>query len=440
MVNLTFIETETACTCRHGLRTGRAPRGSTSDQLICGLFKTNSAFRISHGGEADSIACNADGIMTRTLIVTNDFPPRPGGIQAFVQNLAVRRPAGSVIVYAPEWRGAKAFDAAQPFPVVRHPTSLMLPVPTVARRAQEIIRAEGCDSVVFGAAAPLGLLAPSLRRHGVDRFVAITHGHEAGWAMLPVARRLLRRIGDNVDVMTYLGEYTRSRLAAALSPAATGRLARLAPGVDETVFRAGAGGAEVRSRLGLGDRPVAVCVSRLVPRKGQDMLIRAWPAVLRAVPDAVLLLVGGGPYRQTLDKLRAEHGVTESVRITGGVPWEELPAHYDAGDLFAMPCRTRRGGLDVEGLGIVYLEASATGLPVIAGNSGGAPDAVLPGETGLVVDGESVPAVADAVAALLADPVRARAMGDKGRSWVEREWRWSVQAGRLDALLDPERP
>jgi phosphatidylinositol alpha-1,6-mannosyltransferase len=374
--------------------------------------------------------------MPKTLVVTNDFPPRPGGIQSFVHNLAIRRPPGSVVVYAPSWKRAGEFDARQPFPVVRHPTSLMLPEPRVLRRAREIAVAEGCDSVLFGAAAPLGLLAAPLRGAGrVERAVAITHGHEAGWAGLPVAARLLRRIGDDVDVLTYLGEYTRTRMAGALSAAAVSRMARLAPGVDETVFRAGAGGGEVRARLGLRDRPVAVCVSRLVPRKGQDTLIRGWPRVLRAVPGAALLLVGGGPYRSSLEKLAAETGVADAVRFTGSVAWEELPAHYDAGDVFAMPCRTRRRGLDVEGLGIVYLEASSTGLPVIAGDSGGAPDAVLAGETGLVVNGRSVDGVADAVISMLGDPERARAFGMRGRSWVEREWRWEIQAGRLDALL-----
>ncbi|MEU8796667.1 glycosyltransferase family 4 protein [Spirillospora sp. NPDC048819] len=373
--------------------------------------------------------------MTKTLFVTNDFPPRPGGIQAFVHGLAVRRPPGSVVVYAPAWKGAAEFDAAQPFPVVRHPGSLMLPEPGVLRRAADVLRAEGCDSVVFGAAAPLGLLAPALRRRGAGRLVGITHGHEAGWASLPVARGLLGRIGDDVDVLTYLGEYTRSRMARALSPDAAARMARLAPGVDEKLFRAGAGGAEIRARHRLADRPVAVCVSRLVPRKGQDALIHAWRHVLRSVPDAVLLIVGGGPYRADLERLAASLGVGGSVVFTGGVPWEELPAHYDAGDVFAMPCRTRRRGLDVEGLGIVYLEASATGLPVVAGDSGGAPDAVLDGETGIVVPGRSVARVAGALTGLLTDPGRARAMGEKGRAWVEREWRWEVQATRLDGLI-----
>jgi phosphatidylinositol alpha-1,6-mannosyltransferase len=374
--------------------------------------------------------------MTKTLVVTNDFPPRPGGIQAFVHNLALRRPAGSVVVYAPSWKDAAAFDAGQPFPVVRHRSSLMLPVPSVLRRAREIARVEGCDSVVFGAAAPLGLLASALRLDGIERLVGLTHGHEAGWAALPGARRLLGRVGDRTDVLTYLGEYTRSRIAGALSPAAAARMRRLAPGVDTAAFRAGAGGASVRERHGLADRPVVVCVSRLVPRKGQDTLIRAWPRVLRAVPDAALLIVGGGPYHTTLEGLRTELRVTGSVRLTGPVPWEELPAHYDAGNVFAMPCRTRRRGLDIEGLGIVYLEASATGLPVIAGDSGGAPDAVLDGETGTVVDGRSAAAVAEAVIDLLRNPAAAQAMGEKGRSWIEREWRWEVQAQRFAALLE----
>jgi len=366
----------------------------------------------------------------RTLVLTNDFPPRAGGIQAFVHALARRQPDGEVVVYAPGWKRAAEFDAAQRFPVVRHPGSLMLPVPDVLRRARQIARAEGCDRVWFGAAAPLGLLARPL---GLSRSVASTHGHEVGWALLPGARQALRRIGRDVDVVTYLGDYTRRRLAPALGPTAT--LARLPSGVDTSLFRPGAGGAEVRRRLGLADRPVVLCVSRVVPRKGQDVLVRALPGIRRRVPDAALLCVGGGPDAPRLRRLAAEHGVADDVVLTGSVPWEELPAHYDAGDVFAMPCRTRRAGLEVEGLGIVYLEASATGLPVVAGRSGGAPDAVLDGRTGHVVDGRSVAEVGDAVAGLLLDRDRARAMGRAGREWVAREWRWDVLAERLRTLL-----
>jgi phosphatidylinositol alpha-1,6-mannosyltransferase len=373
---------------------------------------------------------------SKVLIVSNDFPPRRGGIQSFVHELASRMPAGSVVVYAPRWDGAAEFDARQPFPVIRHPTSLMLPVPSVARRAARLLREHGCDTVLFGAAAPLGLLAPSLRRAGAGRIVAITHGHEAGWAALPGARTLLRRIGDETDVLTYLGEYFRVRLARVLSAEAAARMVRLAPGVDTASFRPGAGGDAIRERLGLTGRPVVVCVSRMVPRKGQDTLIRAWPQVLaRARGAPALLLVGDGPYRAQLERLARRAGIAGSVVFTGPVPGADLPAYYDAGNVFAMPCRTRRGGLDVEGLGIVYLEASASGLPVVGGDSGGAPDAILPGETGYVVPGRDPAAVADRIAGLLADPAGARAMGEKGAAWVDREWRWELVADRLMAIL-----
>ncbi|GAB2595157.1 glycosyltransferase family 4 protein [Streptomyces capparidis] len=374
----------------------------------------------------------------KTLIVTNDFPPRPGGIQAFVHSMALRLEPARVVVYASTWKdGAEVarFDREQPFPVVRDRASVLLPTRRVTRRAAELLRAEGCSSVWFGASAPLGLMAPALRRAGAERIVATTHGHEAGWAALPGARALLRRIGDGVDTLTYLGEYTRSRIAPALSPRAAERMVRLTPGVDERAFRPGAGGAAVRERLGLTGRPVVVCVSRLVPRKGQDTLIRAMPRVLARVPDAALLVVGGGPYRRSLERLAESAGVRDAVVFTGAVPWAELPAHYEAGDVFAMPCRTRRRGLDVEGLGIVYLEASATGLPVIAGDSGGAPDAVLDGETGYVVPGGSPEAAAERVVRLLTDPELRRRMGERGRAWVEEAWRWDLLARRLAALL-----
>ncbi|MFD7991011.1 glycosyltransferase family 4 protein [Streptomyces mexicanus] len=380
--------------------------------------------------------------MHRTLIVTNDFPPRPGGIQAFLHNMALRLDPERLVVYASTWKrgrqGAEAtaaFDAEQPFTVVRDRTTMLLPTPDATRRATALLREHGCTSVWFGAAAPLGLMAPALRRAGAERLVATTHGHEAGWAQLPAARQLLRRIGESTDTLTYLGEYTRSRIAGALTPRAAARMVQLPPGVDEKTFHPGSGGDEVRARLGLTDRPVVVCVSRLVKRKGQDTLIRALPRILAAEPDTVLLIVGGGPYEKDLRRLAHETGVAASVRFTGAVPWAELPAHYGAGDVFAMPCRTRRGGLDVEGLGIVYLEASATGLPVVAGDSGGAPDAVLDGETGWVVRGTSPEQAADRIVTLLQDAALRRRMGERGRRWVEEKWRWDLLAERLKDLL-----
>ncbi len=394
--------------------------------------------------------------MGRTLLVTNDFPPRTGGIQNFVHALAVRQPADSLVVYASRWRGAEKFDAEQPFEVIRADTTVLLPTPKATRQAAALARSRGCDTAWFGAMAPLGLMAPALRRAGVRRAVAQTHGHEAGWAALPGTRGLLRRIGREVEVVTYLGEYFRVRLESALHGRRSnrvgsagsaggagplrqrGQLERLAPGVDTGTFRpelVATEGAAIRRRLGLADRPVVVCVSRLVPRKGQDTLIRALPAVRRRVPDAALLVVSGGPYRDTLHRLAREQGVAEHVVFTGSVPWQALPHYYAAGDVFAMPCRTRRAGLEAEGLGIVYLEASATGLPVVAGDSGGAPDAVRDGETGFVVPGRDVAVLADRLATLLADRDLASRMGAAGRAWVETDWQWDTIAARMRTLL-----
>jgi phosphatidyl-myo-inositol dimannoside synthase len=378
--------------------------------------------------------------MSRVLLVTNDFPPRRGGIQSylgeFVGRLATDGPH-SVTVYAPQWKGADAFDekaGAAGYHVVRHPGTLMLPGPAVEGRMRRLIGEHGIDTVWFGAAAPLALLAQRARAAGATRVLASTHGHEVGWSMLPVARSVLHRIGDGTDVVTFVSRYTRSRFASAFGPKA--RLEYLPPGVDTDRFRPDhVARDELRDRYGLGERPTVVCLSRLVPRKGQDMLIKALPSIRRRVDGAALVVVGGGPYLDSLRKLATEHGVTDHVTFTGGVPSAELPAHHALADVFAMPCRTRGAGMDVEGLGIVFLEASATGVPVVAGQSGGAPEAVQHNKTGLVIDGTSVDEVAEAVAELLGNRDRAALMGAAGREWVTSQWRWDTLAARLSELL-----
>lgn len=375
--------------------------------------------------------------MSRVLLVTNDFPPRPGGIQSYLSDFVGRLVDSrlhSVTVYAPQWKGADAFDEAAGYRVVRHPGTLMLPGPAVDARMRRLIAEHDIDTVWFGAAAPLALLAQRARQAGAGRVVASTHGHEVGWSMLPVARSVLRRIGDTTDVVTFVSRYTRGRFAPAFGPHAS--LEYLPPGVNTDRFRPDpAAGAELRDRYGLGARPTVVCVSRLVPRKGQDMLIKALPSIRQRVDGAALVIVGGGPYLESLRKLARDCGVAEHVTFTGGVPAAELPAHHALADVFAMPCRTRGAGIDVEGLGIVFLEASATGKPVIAGDSGGAPEAVQHNKTGLVVDGRSLTAVGGAVAELLGDSDRAAAMGAAGREWVMAQWRWDTLAARLADIL-----
>jgi phosphatidyl-myo-inositol dimannoside synthase len=373
--------------------------------------------------------------VNRTLVVTNDFPPRQGGIQTFVAALLARRPPGSLVVLASDHPGAARYDAGLPYPVVRAPTGMLLPTPAVSRTAAALAREHGCRTAFYGAAAPLGLLAPALRRAGVTRQVGATHGHETGWVALPGARSTMRRIAGGLDVLTYISEYTHGRLAPALADRV--EMAQLSPGVDVEAFTPRVDGGAVREKYGLAGAPVVVCVSRLVPRKGQDVLVAAWPRVLARHPTARLLLVGGGPGERALRRAVAARGLEGSVVLTGGVAAPDLPAHYAAGDVFAMPCRTRRGGLDVEGLGMVYLEAAACGKPVVAGTSGGAPETVREGETGHVVDPRSPAAVGAVLNGLLDDPDRARAMGAAGRRWVEQRWSWSTIAATFDRLLDP---
>lgn len=378
--------------------------------------------------------------MTRILLVTNDFPPRRGGIQSYLEELVMRLAATGeheLTVYAPKWKGAEVYDRradAAGYRVTRHPGTLMLPVPAVENRMRRLIDEHRIDTVWFGAAAPLALLGPRARAAGAAKVVASTHGHEVGWSMLPVARSALRRIGDGTDTITYVSRYTRGRFASAFGPHAA--MEHLPPGVDTDRFRPDhVARVDLRARYKLGDRPTVVCVSRLVPRKGQDVLIRALPELRRRVDGTALVIVGGGPYLDTLRRLAAENDVEEHVVFTEGVPADELAAHYTIGDVFAMPCRTRGAGLDVEGLGIVFLEASATGVPVVAGNSGGAPETVLDGATGRVVDGRAVDQVTEAIAGLLADPDNAARMGARGRDWVMDSWRWDTLAARMGDLL-----
>ena len=373
--------------------------------------------------------------MSQVLVVTNDFPTRRGGIESFVLSLCERMPSDQVVVYTASMPGDSAYDATLPFPVYRDPSSTLLPTRAVGRRAAQVMLKHGCDRVVFGSSVPLGLLAPTLRRAGAQRIVALTHGHEVWWARVPGARLMLRHVGDSCDVLTYVSEWCREQIVPALSPAAA-RMVRLSPGVDTERFYPGCGGAGVRSKLGIADdAPVVVCTARMIRRKGQDTLVKAWPLVVAAVPDARMLLVGDGPHRSRVEDLSRSLGVAGSVVFTGSVPWEDIPAYTDAGNVFAMPCRTRLLGLEPEALGIVSLEAAACGLPVVVGWSGGAPETVLEGETGHVVDPGDVDALSRRLAGLLMERPRSRSMGNRGRESVRRVWSWEVASTTLTELI-----
>ncbi len=313
-------------------------------------------------------------------------------------SLCGEMPPDEVVVYTAKMAGSEQFDATLPYPVIRDRARMLLPTRRVGRAVRRTALQHDCERVLFGAAAPLGLLAAGLRRSGVREIVGVTHGHEVWWAKVPGTRQLIRRIGDQTDVLTYVSEYCRRQISPALSVDAAGRMRRLSPTVDTARFRPGLDGSLVRGRWGIGaGRPVVLSAARLVRRKGQDTLIEAWPRVLERHPDAVLLIVGEGPSRRRLGRMVRGLGLGRSVLFVGGVDWGAMPQVYAAADVFALPCRTRRLGLEVEAFGIVFMEAAASGLPVVVGDSGGAPEAVSGAAWHRVVPPRSPAHVADAV-------------------------------------------
>lgn len=373
------------------------------------------------------------------LFVTNDFGPRAGGIETFLIGLIERRPFGQTIVYTSSQENTAAYDAEwftkYGVQVIRDRSKILLPTPRVAFALKKIIRARGITTAAFGTAAPLGLLSASMKRAGVRRTIALTQGHEVWWAKVFPFNLLLRRIGSTVDVLAYLGQFTRNAISNALTSKAKSAMVKIAPGIDTDHFIP-TDASLLRRSLGLADKKVIVSVGRLVHRKGQDYLIEAMPLILSQVPNAHLLLVGQGPYRDHLQKLVELHGLKNSVTFIGRIDYKELPMYLCVGDIFAMPSRSRLMGLEVEGLGIVYLEASACGLPVLAGNSGGAPDAVKQGETGLVVSGTDGAQIAAAAIELLNNPDSAQKMGIAGRQWIIDNWRWEIWAKQFEVLLN----
>jgi len=363
--------------------------------------------------------------------VTNDFPPRVGGVQQYVGNLVRRLPPDRLAVLAPNWTGWRQHDRAEPYPVHRWPATVLLPSDDLARRCRDLVRAHDADLVLFGHGFPVPVLAPRLLEAGIPS-VILTHGAELWFARMPGTSEAMARSFGAARAITGVSEF----VARALRPLipATVPFTLLPPAVDPDRFRPGSDTAEIRARHGLGERPVVLCVSRLVPRKGQDTLIRAMPVVTRLVPDAALLIAGEGPDRPRLEALAAQ-ATAHSVIFAGEVPDAELPAHYAAADIFAMPCRSRFGGLEVEGFGIVFLEAASTGCAVVAGRSGGAAEAMVDDVTGLLVEGREPKAVALAIARLLLDAGLRERMGAAGRARVEHEFTWDRRAEQLIEIL-----
>lgn len=355
--------------------------------------------------------------MLRPLLVTNDFLPDVGGIQQYVAQIAARLEGVAVVAPA----NPAADDAALGYPVHRGPARFLLPTTATLRVVRDAIAAHRATVVVFMAPWPLPPLGPRL---GLP-WAVCTHGAELVLpARLPVSRQLFASVLRRADHLFAVSEYTAAVLRGLVGPSGP-QVDLLRNGVDPDRFSPDVDASDVRRRYGLGDAPTVVTVGRLVPRKGQDQLIAALPLVRRQVRGARLLIVGDGRDRARLVRLAARGG-DGAVVFAGGVGWAELPAFYRAGHVFAHPNRSRWGGLEQEGFGVVFLEAQGCGVPVVAGRSGGSPEALLDGTTGLLVDGGDPGDVAAALVRLLSDPPRAARMGAVGRRWVERHWSWDT--------------
>jgi phosphatidyl-myo-inositol dimannoside synthase len=370
--------------------------------------------------------------VTRHLLVTNDFPPKVGGIQSYLWELWRRLPPDEVTVLTTPYAGADEFDAAQAYRIVRTREPVLLPTPSLRRRIDVLAADVAAELVVFDPALPVGQLGPSIAvPYGV-----VLHGAEVTVpGRLPGTQQLLGRILRGAAVVIAAGTYP-----AAEAEHAAGRplpTTVVPPGVDTELFRPLAGDERLatRHRLGLpADGPLVVGLSRLVPRKGFDVLIRASARLVRDHPRLHVAVGGRGRDRGRLERIARSSGAP--VQFLGRVPFADLPALYACADVFAMVCRDRWRGLEQEGFGIVFVEAGACGVPSIAGASGGVRDAVDDGVTGLVVDPPgSVSAVESALRKVLDDGAVRASMGDAARRRAVDAFSYDVLADRLWSAL-----
>ena len=372
--------------------------------------------------------------MLKILVVTNDFPPRIGGIEEYVAEFVRHLSSDiSATVLTSRHPGAASFDRSFPARVIRWGRYPLLPTPALARSVVDTTLRDRVDVLVFGATLPLGAIAGAVRARTCVPIVMCTHGVEPAVASVPGGTALLRRIVRHATTVSVISGWSQRLIRAVAGP--TPRITWLPAGIDPGRFDPNASGAPARRRYGLGEGPVIVSVGRLVARKGHDRLIGALPAIAREFADARLLIVGAGRTRRSLQRLARRHGVASRVVFAGAVDAADLPACFAAADVFAMPCRSRWGGLDAEGFGTVFLQAAAAGLPAVAGRSGGAPEAVLDGVTGLVVDARDTTPVEAALLRLLRRPDEARALGAAAALRVRREFTWPILARRFESIL-----
>ncbi|MGH2717845.1 MAG: glycosyltransferase family 4 protein [Actinomycetota bacterium] len=366
------------------------------------------------------------------LLVTNDFPPKVGGIQNYLWELWRRLPPDSFSVLTGSHPGAAAFDASQPYRIERLASPVLLPTPALRRRILSGAAEAGAGFLVVDPVFPLGLAATGLG----PPFALVAHGAEITVpGRLPGSRAAVARVAQAAIGSVAAGCYVADELRRAAG--APIDVAVVPPGVDTERFLPLEPGArrEARRSFGLPEAgPLVVNVGRLVPRKGADVLIGAAARLRRAFPELTVAIAGGGRDRERLEGLARRRRAP--IRFLGKVPDERLPALYGCADVFAAPNRSRWGGLEQEGFGIVFLEAAACAVPQVAGRSGGAPEAVVSGETGLLVhDPDDERQVAAAIGQLLDDPEARARMGEAGRCRAVAEFAYDVLAARLAAYL-----
>jgi phosphatidylinositol alpha-1,6-mannosyltransferase len=369
----------------------------------------------------------------RHLLVTNDFPPKVGGIQSYLWELWRRLPPDDVIVHTTPYEGTAEFDAAQDFTVIRSREPWLLPQPVLIRRVNAMADEYGAELVILDPAVPAGLIGPHLNRpYGV-----VLHGAEVTIpGRLPVTHTLLNRVLNDAVGVIAAGGYPAAEGERSLGRSLPTTV--VPPGVDTERIVPLDGVAKRSARVHFGlpvEGPLVTSASRLVPRKGMDVLIKASLRVRDRHPDVHVAISGGGRDQTRLQRMIDELGAP--VTLLGRLPDADMPALYACGDVFAMLCRTRWGGLEQEGFGIVFVEAAAAGVPQVAGRSGGAHEAVAHDETGLVVDDPTdEAAVASAIADLLDDEDRRAAMSEASRIRAETEFSYDVLAERLRVALD----
>jgi phosphatidylinositol alpha-1,6-mannosyltransferase len=373
----------------------------------------------------------------RTLFVTNDFPPRVGGAQTYYWNLLQTLDPDGVVVVAPAHPDAAAFDAGHRYTVIRDRHTTLLPRPALARLCERLIREHDLELVQLGHPLPAGLLGPWLRRTSRVPYVVFLGGAEVTVpGAVPGLARMLRAVLVEAALLLTVSRYTADQATRLTHGLACAEVLRPALEVDRYAAALDIDPAAARAALGLADGPLVLCVGRLVPRKGQDVLIDAMAALNGSFPDARLAMVGGGRLAGKLRSRAAAAGIADRVELPGEVTGDRLRLWLRAADVFAGPSRTRLRGLEIEGFGIVYAEAALSGLPVIVGRSGGAPEAVIDGESGLVVDAHGPRELREALARLLTmSAEERRRMGESGRRLALSRHAPDVAAARYQELL-----